>query len=79
MVLEHPEEPVKAYVNAGGLDQRRLERIKPDPARIDLGSDVPVGEQHDGNLPVPVRCRRGSRYGGSHAGVVQWQNISFPS
>ena len=33
-----------------------------DTAGFDLGPDVPVGEQHAGNLPVPVRRRRGQRF-----------------
>src|SRR5260221_11369868 len=61
VVLEDPEVPVQAHVDAGWLDKLGREGFDLNAARCDLGPDVPVGEQHAGNLPVPVRYRRGSR------------------
>ena len=46
VVLEDPEEPVEADVDAGRLDHRRVVRVEADPAGVDLGPDVAVGEQH---------------------------------
>ena len=60
VVLEHPEEAVEPHVHAGRLDQIGRIRIDLDPAGVNLGSDVAVG-QHAGNLPVPVTCRVGPR------------------
>jgi hypothetical protein len=57
VVLEHPEVPVEPDVDAGWLDELGLVRLKLHPAGLDFLPDVPVGEQHPGNLPVPVRCR----------------------
>ena len=81
VVLEHPEVAVDADVDAGGLDHRRVEGVETDPAGLDRGADVPVREQHTRTLSaLPGRPRRGANMSEFHAaGVVQWQNISFPS
>ena len=56
MVLEDPEVPVQPDIDAGRLDEFGLVRIELDPPGLDLGLDVTIGEEHPGNLPVPVRC-----------------------
>src|SRR5580658_2772625 len=56
VVLEDPEVPVQPDIDAGGLDQVGLIRVELDPAGLDLGLDVTIGEEHPGNLPGPVRC-----------------------
>src|SRR5580692_1775577 len=82
VVLEDSEVPVQPDVDAGRLDQLRLVRVELDPAGLDLGLDITIGEEHPGNLPGPVRClgeHITDSSGGSHdeavpvpAGVVQW-------
>src|ERR1700735_61262 len=57
VVLEHAEVPVQPDVDARGLDEPGRVRVEFHPARLDLGLDVPVGEEHPGNLPVPRRIR----------------------
>src|SRR6267154_2402782 len=52
VVLEDPEVAVQAHVDAGRLDQLGTVRIEPDPAGIDLRTDITVGEEHPGNLPA---------------------------
>src|ERR1022692_2286226 len=86
VILEDPEVPVQPDVDAGRLDQLRRVRIELDPARLDLSLDVAIREEHPGNLSGPVRClsehstsRGSARQVQGRAGVVQWQNISFPS
>jgi hypothetical protein len=54
VVLEDAEVPVQPEVDAGGLDQLRFVRVELDPAGLDLGLDVAIGEEHAGNLPGPV-------------------------
>jgi hypothetical protein len=82
VVLEDAEVPVQPDVDAGRLDQLGLVRVELDPPGLDLGPDVTIGEEHAGNLPVPVRCL-GERSPGLsscehhedvfvRAGVVQW-------
>ena len=46
VVVEQPEEPVQPHVHAGGLDHHRVPGVEHDPAGVDLGADVAVGEQH---------------------------------
>jgi len=52
MVLEHPEVTIEPDIDAGWLDKFGREWLDLDAARLDLGSDVSVGEQHASNLPV---------------------------
>jgi hypothetical protein len=54
VVLEHAEVAVQPHVDAGRLDQPGIVRVELDPAGLDLGFDVTIGEQHAGNLPGPV-------------------------
>ena len=68
-------------------------RLEDDSPGVDLGLDVAVREQHAGNLAqlIPVPSDRSGGWsigsivlarpaaGRALAGVVQWQNISFPS
>jgi hypothetical protein len=57
MVLEDPEEPVKAHVDARRLDHRQVIRLQADPTRFDLGPNVTVRQQHGLNLPAaPARA-----------------------
>jgi hypothetical protein len=53
MVLEDAEVAVQADVDARRLNELRGVRIEADPARVQLGPDVAVREQHGGNLPFP--------------------------
>src|SRR6516164_3975156 len=55
VVLEHPEVPVQPDVDAGRLDQFGIVGVELDPPGLDLGLDVTIGEEHPGNLQVPVR------------------------
>jgi len=57
-VLEDAEEPVEAYVDAGGLQHRGVPRVQRDPAGVDLCGDVAVGEQHAAD-PSPRSAPRG--------------------
>ena len=87
VVLEHSEVPVQPYVDAGRLDKLRCVRVELHPPGTELGLDVTIREQHARNLPCPVRypgkhCETSAAWLGGlalPAGVVQWQNISFPS
>src|SRR5581483_2740858 len=82
VVLENPEVPIQSYIDTRWLDQFGSIRIELDPPGLDLGSDVSIGEEHAGNLPGPVPCLSevaADEFRGAGAGVVQWQNISFPS
>ena len=53
VVVEESEVPVEAHVDARGLDHLRIPRVEADSARVDLESDVTVGEQHRPSL-APV-------------------------
>ena len=46
VVVEQPEVLVEPHVDARRLEHRRLPRVQDDPAALDLGADVAVGEQH---------------------------------
>src|SRR5690606_39776516 len=46
VVVEHPEQPVEPDVDAGRLQQLRLERVEPQLAGLDSDRQVPVGEEH---------------------------------
>ncbi len=46
VVVEDPEKPVQAHVDAGRLHQGGLEGLQRECARLDLGHEVAVGEQH---------------------------------
>jgi hypothetical protein len=52
VVVEHSEEPVQPHVDAGRLHERRLERLQGEVARLDLGNEVAVGEQHRNTIPT---------------------------
>ena len=45
-VVEDPEVAVQPDVDARRLDQLRVERVDAEAARVDLGRDVAVGQQH---------------------------------
>ncbi|GAA4002449.1 hypothetical protein GCM10022232_46570 [Streptomyces plumbiresistens] len=42
VVLEHPEVPIKTYVNARRLHHGFVEGIDPHPSGVDLGPEVLV-------------------------------------
>ena len=44
VVAEHPEAAVEVEVDRRGLEVRRVVRVDPDPARLELRADVPIGE-----------------------------------
>ena len=46
VVVEQPEEPVQPDVDAGRLDHGVVVRREDDPAGVDFGPDVAVGEEH---------------------------------
>ena len=46
VVVEQPEVPVDPDVDARGLHHLLVERLEHDATGVDLGADVPVGEQH---------------------------------
>src|SRR5882757_9810536 len=50
VVLEHPEEPVQAHINARRLHHRRLIRVHAHAPVVDLGPDVLVREKHPPRL-----------------------------
>ena len=64
VVVEDPEEAVDADVDAGGLEERLVVRVDPDPALPEEALDRPVGEDHAAILrprpckPVMQLCRR---------------------
>ena len=45
-VVKDPELAVGAHVDARRLDQRLVEWVEDDAARLDLGADGPIGEHH---------------------------------
>ena len=47
VVVEDAEPPVQPDVDAGRLDQGRLERVELELPALDLGDEVAVGKQHD--------------------------------
>ncbi len=59
VVLEDAEVAVQAYVDAGRLDHRSVERVQLDPLGVELGQDVAVGEQHAGTVAQPSLQRAG--------------------
>ena len=69
VVEEHAEVVIDVKVDGRGLDAGLVERVDHDPARAELLTDRSVGEDHGPEDTVTLR----------HAGVVQRQNISFPS
>ena len=83
VVPEHPEEPVDMEVHRRRLDTPLREGIDDDAAGGKLVADRTVGQDH-GRLArysdtAVRRAARRERGGGMQAGVVQRQNISFPS
>jgi hypothetical protein len=50
VILEDPKIAVNPDVNTGRLDELGQERVQLDAARLDLGPDVAIREQHVGNL-----------------------------
>jgi hypothetical protein len=52
VVVEYPEESVEPNVDAGRLQQLRLEGRQREVARLDLGDQVTVGEQHRNTIPT---------------------------
>src|SRR6478609_9825257 len=52
-IVEYPEEAVQPHVDAGGLDQRGVERVERQGAGLDLREQVTVGQQHGGNSMRP--------------------------
>ena len=49
VVLEDPEVAVEPHVDARGLHHAGVVRLEHDPAGIDLGGDVAVGQEHAGH------------------------------
>src|SRR5699024_1095246 len=73
-IVEQPEVPVQADIDAGRLDQRRVIGIETDAAGVELGADVAGGKQShvsDGSrsaartLESPSPQCLGTRRGGS--------------
>ena len=46
---------VEPDVDRAGLQHHRVPRLHGHATGVDLGEDVPVGEQHGDNLPGPRR------------------------
>src|SRR5690606_8894939 len=46
VVVEEPEVLVQAHIDAARLDHRRVPGVEDDPAVVDLGADIAVGEKH---------------------------------
>ena len=81
VVVEEPEETVEVDVDARRLDHLRVPRFQADPAGIDAGANVAVGEKHDSRVSkeparrslaaprvsVRYRRRRGKRASGGAA------------
>ena len=55
-VVEDPEEVVESDIDAGRLDQAVVERIDTEPAGLDLGADVAIGEQHGTSVAADRRA-----------------------
>ncbi len=49
-VVEHPEQPVEAHIDARRLDESSVERVQREAPAVDGGMDVAVGEQHTARL-----------------------------
>jgi hypothetical protein len=49
-VDEHAEEAVQPDVDAGGLEQLRIKRLDSQAPSIDLGPQIPIGQQHADTL-----------------------------
>lgn len=85
MVLEGSEETVESYINAGWLNHPRVVGLKTHSARIDFSTDIAVAQQHMATLSGRSGSIGQTRTTGFLtqstvlAGVVQWQNFSFPS
>ena len=83
VVPEDPEEAVHVEVHRGGLDAPLAEGVDDDPPGLELVADGSVGEDHGQWARYSEGAVRRSPLGGNQparlAGVVQRQNISFPS
>ena len=89
VVAKHAEEVRHLHVDRRRLQARLVERVDDDATSCDGFADAAVGENHRPRTLVSLAPRRPERpeairrtrwydFVGS-AGVVQWQNISFPS
>src|SRR5699024_6762382 len=67
-----PEEAVEAYVDARGLDHRGVVGVEHDPGRVELGTDVTVGEQHDSHRTSVAGCVCGTSRGGPFPFCETW-------
>src|SRR3954469_2527785 len=74
MILEDAEVAVEANIDAGRLNHGRVIGVDDKPAVVDRGLQITVAQQHAWRLSSASLARSRAR-----AGVVQWQNISFPS
>ena len=50
VVVEQPEVAIEPHIDARRLHHLGFPRLEPDAARVDLGPDVAVGEQHAASL-----------------------------
>jgi hypothetical protein len=79
VVVEQPEEPVDAHVDAGGLQHPGVVGVEGHSSGVELGGDVTVGEEHGRSLPGACRLGPGVLVGwcpnrprAGRASVVQW-------
>ena len=56
IVLEHPEHPVKANVDARGSDEGLVVQIETEASSDHLGLDIAVAQQHPRKL-APIKQR----------------------
>ena len=72
LLVRRAEILLDAHRNRDALDQLGIVRVELDPPGLDLGLDVTIGEEHPGNLPVPVRCL------GVHSAARLTVNVAGP-
>lgn len=51
-VVEHPEQAVQPYVDAGWLDEGGVEGFDAEAAGVELGANIAIGQQHATSLPI---------------------------
>ena len=86
VITEHPEQVGETDVNRGGLDESVIHRLDENPTSRQGLAQTPIRENHEPHRSWSEVTGSDDRPCGpplasalSSAGVVQWQNISFPS